>query len=379
MWVDRIILFLIGTAVLFLQGFSYMSVIIMTTAVTGSCIGGYYDRKLPVIIVSACWFVLSIFFHSFIWLWSLFSFEMTKQRLYVLYLLPIASIMTAGFYYSIFNTFTLVIVILLPLVGIILAIKDMKIHSYQKEVISTRDFFIEKELDLSRRNEQLLQDQSSEIEIATLKERGRIAMEIHDNVGHILSRAILQTGAMLATKKDDASKKELDELNGTLNLAMDSIRKSVHGLKDDSFNLQKSVLDCIKDFPNFKCAFHYDMGNDVPKSVQHCFAVIIKEAFSNASKHSNADKIKIDLQEHPAFYKLLFSDNGSKRNRISKRDGLVAIGIDKPVQESEHKGIGIENMKERAAALNGTIKINEANGFSINVVLPKMKGEKIKS
>lgn len=38
---------------------------------------------------------------------------------------------------------------------------------------------------------------NNEIRIATLSERNRIAREIHDNVGHMLSRAILQLGAIM--------------------------------------------------------------------------------------------------------------------------------------------------------------------------------------
>ena len=41
-----------------------------------------------------------------------------------------------------------------------------------------------------------MEKQDTEIYLATLKERNRIAREIHDNVGHMLSRSILMVGAL---------------------------------------------------------------------------------------------------------------------------------------------------------------------------------------
>ena len=355
MWIDRIILFLMGTAVLILQDFSYMSIIIITSAITASCLCGYYDKKIVLLVVSLVWLGLTLVFHDFIWMWGLITFEITRQKAYPLYIILVMAHLVLGLYYSVFSLSLLVICLIILVTSVALALKDNKILASEEEIIKIRDSSTEVELLLNQRNEKLERDQSSEIEIATLKERGRIAMEIHDNVGHILSRAILQTGAMITTSKGEEDKKNLGELSDTLKSAMDSIRESVHGLKDDSFDLKKNIQDCIDDFPNYNFSFHYDIDNNAPKNVKYCFAVIIKEAFSNASKHSNADKIKIDLQEHPAFYKLMFSDNGTTK-----------------INMNSTKGIGLENMRERAEALNGTFKINTDKGFAIHVVLPKI-------
>ncbi len=54
---------------------------------------------------------------------------------------------------------------------------------------------------LSEKNKALLEKQDYEIYAATLRERNRIAREIHDNVGHVLSRSILMTAACKPIKK----------------------------------------------------------------------------------------------------------------------------------------------------------------------------------
>ena len=82
----------------------------------------------------------------------------------------------------------------------------------------------------------LAEKQNSEIYAATLRERNRIAREIHDNVGHVLSRTILLTGAARAINKDQNLDSLLKGLDNSLNSAMDSIRSSVHDLHDDAVN-----------------------------------------------------------------------------------------------------------------------------------------------
>ena len=67
----------------------------------------------------------------------------------------------------------------------------------------TRDDSTEQAILLKSRNQSLLKKQDYEIYNATLKERNRIAREIHDNVGHLLSRSILLTGALKAVNKDE--------------------------------------------------------------------------------------------------------------------------------------------------------------------------------
>ena len=53
-----------------------------------------------------------------------------------------------------------------------------------------------------RQNQQAMQKNQDEVYLATLKERNRIAREIHDNVGHMLTRVIVQMQALQIINKD---------------------------------------------------------------------------------------------------------------------------------------------------------------------------------
>ena len=62
-------------------------------------------------------------------------------------------------------------------------------------------------------------------------ERNRIAREIHDNVGHMLTRAIMLTGAIKVVNKNKSLCPSIDNLEECLSTAMNNIRESVHNLQ----------------------------------------------------------------------------------------------------------------------------------------------------
>lgn len=94
----------------------------------------------------------------------------------------------------------------------LLAIKTKKLEQTKKTLIETRDAGIEVKYLLELKNKDLIERQDYEIYLAKLKERNRISREIHDNVGHLLTRSILQLGAMLTINNNPNEKHMLEEL-----------------------------------------------------------------------------------------------------------------------------------------------------------------------
>lgn len=209
------------------------------------------------------------------------------------------------------------------------------------------------ELWLKERNKDLTEKQEYEIRLATLRERNRIAREIHDNVGHMLSRSILQTAALTMIAKESAVKEQLGILSVTLNQAMDSIRESVHDLHDDSVNLESTVAKMLDGYEMYEIHYEYEIHSEMPRETKFCFLTVIKEALSNVVKHSNATAIRVVIQEFQDYYQLLFQDNG---NCYEERTG--------------DRGMGLENMKERVESLDGTMNLRTDQGFRIFISIP---------
>ncbi len=248
--------------------------------------------------------------------------------------------------------------LIITAVGTVIAVIIYIRVSHLEETVRTltllRDEAAGRNLQLSEQNISLAEAQDNEIHIATLKERNRIAREIHDNVGHMLTRSLLQSGALLVINKDENLREPLESLRNTLDSAMTSIRESVHDLHDDSIDLEKVLRESIASVDHrFTVDLDCDIGENVAGNIKLCIIGVVKEGLSNAVKHSSGDHISITVREHPAFYQLMLTDNGS-------------------CSEIKESGIGLKNMRDRAEALKGVITFAPSNdGFRIFMSIPK--------
>lgn len=235
----------------------------------------------------------------------------------------------------------------------VLKYRSLSYEKVKKDYFQLRDSTKEIYIQLENKNKSLIEKQDYEINLAMLKERNRIARDIHDNVGHMLSRSILQIGALLTINKDEETKESLRSIKDTLSSAMDSIRVSVHNLYDESIDLEAEVHNLINNFNFCPVDFTYDMDSNLKINIKYCFIAIIKEALSNIAKHSNATRANIKICEHPALYQLIIEDNGNK------------------IDYNSENGIGLKNISERISAFSGNVNISSDKGFRIFISIPK--------
>lgn len=237
--------------------------------------------------------------------------------------------------------------------------KLISIEHGQAELRKLRDSGQELTTQLTQKHKELLQKQDYEIRLATLNERGRIAREIHDHVGHLLSRSILQVAALIVTQEEnDETLSTLSALRNTLSKAMDSIRSSVHDLHDESFDLRTRVQALVQDFSFCPIRLDYRIEREPHKEAAYCFIAIIKEGLSNIIRHSNATRVTLALLEHPALYQLVLQDNGTS---FASGSGSGTTG----------EGLGLHSMEDRVAALGGQFLVEHHRGFRLFVSVPK--------
>ena len=244
----------------------------------------------------------------------------------------------------------------------ILCVRTGRSLKLAQKVIHLKDSSTELRIVMQKRQQDLLEKQDYEIHLATLQERNRIAREIHDNVGHMLSRSILQMGALQTIHKEEPLHGQLVAINDTLSQAMNNIRESVHDLHNESLDLQQALREVTDEFQEkYEIAFTYDMSAEVPRNVKYCFLAIAKEALVNVVRHSNATRVSLYFCEHPGFYQMLVEDNGTD---IKVKEAQI--------EKAQVSGIGLSNMRDRVEALGGTISFLTDKGFEIRISVPKM-------
>lgn len=238
-----------------------------------------------------------------------------------------------------------------------MAWKSHVLKKQNEEMKHIRDDAAEHNAMLAEKNKYLTTNQEKEIHIATLSERNRIAREIHDNVGHLLSRSILQLGAIMAIHKNEPVAGQLEPLKETLDNAMNNIRESVHDLHKESFDIKDAAKRLLEECKDYETSLECDISMDADKEIKYAFLTILKEALTNVQKHSDATKVKVVLTELEEYYQMMVEDNGTGQVNVYNPAG----------------GIGLRNMEERVRALGGIITFSTEQGFRIFISVPKKK------
>ncbi len=346
---DKLILFAFGTMLL-VKINGTPPVIAALTAVIAAALGFYIEEKKGLFLLFFLLFLTASYQSACLLFFPLPLYDMILRKTYAAlfpFFILFAVHPTPVTAKTALWTITLALAVLL-------ALKTGKKRALSSELIRIRDNVTELNIALTEKNKRLLEEQDHEIYLATLRERNRIAREIHDNVGHMLSRSLLMTGALLTLEPEGGVHSRLLDMKDTLNLAMDSIRQSVHNLHDDSIDLRQAIQETAKPlFQDFDVNLEYDMSDDIPKRVKYCFIATAKEAVSNILKHSGGNFVRMNFREHPGFFQLSVWDNGTN------------------AKIRPQEGIGLQNMKDRASSLGGTFRIHTANGFSVFLTIPK--------
>ena len=195
--------------------------------------------------------------------------------------------------------------------------------------------------------------------MAHLSERTRIARDIHDNVGHLLTRAIMQiqAGRVVAQSKGDQSTEQiLDDVGKTLNEAMTTIRRSVHDLEDEGTDFASQMEDASSEASMGRLKVDLNNGIETaPAPVCRCLATIVREALTNTIRHSSARSAQVILRDLPAFWQMVVQDDGGSQQ-----------------SQPDSRGMGLADMEARARALGGTANSGpNRQGWKVFVSLPK--------
>jgi two-component system NarL family sensor kinase len=187
-------------------------------------------------------------------------------------------------------------------------------------------------------------------------ERNRTARELHDGVCQLLiaARHSLEFAAEHRTCSSEfdalfsRGMKQLDDaIVETRRVSHDlkSVLLSEHGFTDALSYLGNEFAGRTRVCTNVKVA-DTALDRTLPACAKAALLRITQEALANVQKHSGATKVELALENCRDHVQLRISDNGC---------GFGARATASP------SGIGLDNMRERAAELGGTLSLRSAN------------------
>ena len=195
-----------------------------------------------------------------------------------------------------------------------------------------------------------------------MKERNRLAREIHDILGHSLTSITtgIEACVELITIDEELAKKQLSKILDLSRKGLVDIRRSVRELKIDSIakkellpairNLVKDINECTPVVIHLEIlGKEMKLKDDEDQTVYR----IIQESITNSIRHGQASEIQVGITFFQHILKISIKDNG--------------IGSDKVVE-----GFGLKHIRERVEMLNGkiTYKTLVEKGFELSVEIP---------
>jgi two-component system NarL family sensor kinase len=199
-----------------------------------------------------------------------------------------------------------------------------------------------------------------EIKEQTLR---NISEEIHDNVGQVLSVAVLQLSAIDAEKP--ANSKKIEEVTDIIQKALRDLRNLSKTLDADTIAALGlvSIIRFEMEFINRTGFFKTQLtvcGTEIRLSSHRELIVyrIIQESLNNIIKHAKASAITV---------KVIFADENVT---VEIGDDGIGFDIDQlNAPKSNKSGAGIRNMKKRALLINADLKLTSSPNSGTSVAI----------
>ncbi|HTH72932.1 MAG TPA: PAS domain-containing protein [Trinickia sp.] len=218
-----------------------------------------------------------------------------------------------------------------------------------------------------RESREELQRLSANIEHIREEEKTRIARELHDDLGQLLTALKIDMGRFEQTiegKLDEMSRGALRGIYGVIDQLVASVRRIAADLRPvmlDDLGPIPAIDWFIQEFSARhgiavhaqldagEVAFNPDSGTEVFR--------IVQEALTNIARHSGASEVTIEIAREDPFCMVKISDNGRGALSDARRN---------------RKSFGLIGMRERAARLGGELAVRTApgQGFALTVTLP---------
>ena len=211
-----------------------------------------------------------------------------------------------------------------------------------------------------------LQSYANEIEELTIvRERTRMAREIHDTLGHYLSILTIQLETISKLQERDPARAaaEIAEARRVASQSMQEVRNAVAALRPTSIatlSLTQAITQLGSEFElsGAEIELTLDLETQLPllsPDLQVALYRTLQESLTNVRKHAHASKVLVRLRYENDLLELVVLDNGS---------GGSSTDVDE-----QQGGFGLIGLRERIELLGGQVTYGPAEpaGYRVRV------------
>ncbi len=232
---------------------------------------------------------------------------------------------------------------------------------------------------LEEAHRQLTQSVEQEQELAVLRERTRLAREMHDTLGHALVLISVKLEAAQRLRERDPERCE-HELESTKEVARDSmaaLRASIANLRSPALereHIYRALSRSTSELAH-RTGLHitYTLQADIeylPESVEETLWKVYLEALTNIEKHAHASHVKLCITRNAGKLLMSIHDDGiglPQEFCQAREDGSLAS-----IFSDDH--YGLRGMLERVEGIGGHLSLHSGTGqgttIKINLPLP---------
>lgn len=213
-----------------------------------------------------------------------------------------------------------------------------------------------------QKSEEQLRFLSSQLLRAQENERKRIAGELHDGIGQILSAVkfgVEDTLIRLDKNTSTEATKALEAVIPVIQNGVEEIRKICMDLRPsilDDLGILATISWFCREFQVIYSGIHVEQEigteeKDIPAALKIVVYRVLQEALNNIAKHSKADLVRLSLKKSGDAIELRIEDNGLGFNLA-----------DELSKDGSRRGLGLTSMKERTETSGGSFSITSVPG-----------------
>jgi signal transduction histidine kinase len=199
-------------------------------------------------------------------------------------------------------------------------------------------------------------------ELATVRERNRLARDIHDSLGHHLTVIAIQlekASAFRSRGEDAVADQAIADARLSTRHALEDVRQSVGALRDGGFALEPALRTLVGRVSDGQFAVTLSVAGDERRYTRPALMALYRaaqEGLTNASRHSGATTVMVQVHLDESAASLEVRDDGR--------------GLTDPTP-----GFGLRGMGERLAIIGGTVSVSSTPGTGTRLLVTVPRAE----